>query len=125
MNIVSHRFLTHEINQDLETLIIGTFNPDTEENQAEFFYGRSRNYLWRLLPTAYNEQDLKNADKKEKLDFIDRRKIDFIDLISIVEVEEGEEANYYDGFIDGKVKKWRNIIDEIDRLKNIKRICSW
>lgn len=123
MSIVSHRFLTHEINPDSETLIIGTFNPDTKDNQAEFFYGRTRNYLWRLLPTVYKEQDLKNEEKQVKLAFIEKRRIDFIDIITKIEVEEGKEANYDDGYIDGRVKEWRNIISEIDRLKNIKRVC--
>ncbi len=123
MITVKHRFLETKINLNTETLIIGTFNPETEENQAEFFYGRSRNYLWRLLPTAYREKDLKNASKREKLDFIARRNIDFIDLISEIEVVKGQEANYYDSFIDNKVTQWRNVIFEMGRLKNLKRVC--
>ena len=123
MSIVNHRFLDHEINPETETLIIGTFNPETEGNPADFFYGRSRNFLWRLLSTAYQEKDLKDASINEKLTFIKSRKIDFIDLISNIEVTEGQESNYYDGYIDGKVKEWQNILKEIDRLKNIKRVC--
>jgi len=123
MSLVCHRFLDHKINPETETLIIGTFNPETEGNPAEFFYGRSRNYLWRLLPSAFQETDLKNGDKHEKLTFIERRRIDFIDLISKIEVEEGHESNFYDGYIDGRVNEWRNIIVEIDQLQNIKRVC--
>jgi len=123
MRLVKHRFLDHQINPDTETLIIGTFNPDTASNQAEFFYGRGRNYLWRLLPTAFMVTDLKGAMKQHKLEFISKNKIDFIDLISEIEVDEGQEANYYDGYIDNKKIKWREIISEIDRLKNLKRVC--
>lgn len=121
MSKIKYRFLDHQINPAIKTLIIGTFNPEAKNNQAIFFYGRSRNYLWTLLPTAFHESDLKQADKNEKLVFIEKRKIDFIDLISEVQVEE--EANYYDGYIDDKVTVWRNVISEIDRLRYLKRVC--
>lgn len=120
---VKHRFLENQIPHETETLIIGTFNPDTPDNDAEFFYGRSRNYLWRLLPTAYGEPDLKKATKQEKLDFINQYKINLVDLIEEIEVDEGEEANYYDGYIDSKVTKWRDIKGIIDNLPKLKRVC--
>lgn len=120
---VKHKFLHHQINPETETLIIGTFNPEVVGNDAEFFYGRSRNYLWRLLPTAFNEKDLKRASKSEKLEFIRKYKIDLIDLIEEINVDEGEEANYYDGYIDNKVTRWNSIIAVIDRLRNLKRVC--
>lgn len=45
MGKVKHRFINHKINPDTEILILGTFNPEAKENEADFFYGRSRNYL--------------------------------------------------------------------------------
>lgn len=123
MITVKHRFLDHRINPATETLIIGTFNPETADNDADFFYGRSRNYLWRLLPTAFSKTDLKGASKQEKLDFIKEHKIDLTDLIEEIQVEEGQEANYYDGYIDNKVTRWKNIIALIDNLHNLKRVC--
>jgi G:T/U-mismatch repair DNA glycosylase len=123
MITINHKFLTHQINPETETLILGTFNPDAEDNQAEFFYGRVRNHLWKLLPIAFKENDLKNSSKLEKLEFIKTYKIDFIDLISEVEVEDGQEVNYDDSYIDDKVTKWNNVIYEIDKLKGLKRVC--
>jgi len=123
MITIQHRFLDHQINPETEALIIGTFNPETEDNNAEFFYGRIRNYLWRLLPTAFGEPDLKSASKQEKLEFIQKYKIDLTDLIEEIKVEEGQEANYYDGYIDNKVNRWKNIIAIIDTLPNLKRVC--
>ena len=123
MTTVRHRFLNHQINPKTETLIIGTFNPETADNDAEFFYGRSRNYQWRLLPTAFGETDLKGVSEQEKLEFIRKYKIDLTDLIEEIQVEEGQEANYYDGYIDNKVTRWRNIIGLIDTLPNLKRVC--
>jgi hypothetical protein len=89
---IPHRFLDHQIDPETETLIIGTFNPETANNEAEFFYGRSRNYLWRLLPLAFGEKNLKEHTKQEKLEFIKKHHIDFIDLIEEIEVEN---AIYY------------------------------
>lgn len=121
MAIVKHKFRNHKINPSTETLIIGTFNPDADANPAEFFYGRAKNYLWKILPTTFNEPDLKGKSVNEKLEFIRERKIDFIDLISEVEVQN--ELNYEDGYLDSKVIEWREIISEIENLKSIKRVC--
>lgn len=123
MSTIKHRFLDHQINPETEILILGTFNPDTEKNEADFFYGRSRNFLWKLLPTAFQKPDLKKASKQEKLSFIEQGKIDFIDLIAEIEVDDGQETNYNDDFIDSKVTKWQNTKTEIEKLKNLKMIC--
>jgi G:T/U-mismatch repair DNA glycosylase len=123
MKIIKHRFLKHEINPETEILIIGTFNPDTDKNPADFFYGRNRNFLWRLLSTAFDLEDLKGKSKEEKTDFIKKEKIDFIDLIAEVEIDEGKEANYADVYIDGKVSKWQDIINEIKKLSNLRKVC--
>ena len=121
MALIKHKFGNHQINPKTETLVIGTFNPDSEHNPAEFFYGRAKNYLWRLLPTAFNHEDLKGKPTNEKMIFIEANKIDFIDLIAEVNVED--EVNYEDGYLDSRVLKWRDIISELERLKAIKRVC--
>ncbi len=57
----------------------------------------------------------------KKIDFIKKYRIDFVDLITEVEVEE--VANYDDGYLDSKVTKWKDIISEMEKLKNLKRVC--
>lgn len=123
MITIRHKFLDKEIVSDTEILIIGTFNPDTENNTADYFYGRNKNYLWRLLATSYGEADLKGKNKSGKMQFIKERKINFIDLIEEVKVEKGKETNYNDAYLDNKVTKWRNIQSEIDKLPNLKKVC--
>ena len=122
MKTIKHRFLDHKINPNTEILILGTFNPDTEKNGAEFFYGRSHNYLWRLLPIAFKKDDLKKEPLSKKLKFIKEIKIDFIDLIEEIKVDEGQETNYADAFIDSRVVKWRNVINEIKKLKKLRKV---
>ena len=121
MTTIGHRFKDHEISPKTEILIIGTFNPETVKNIADFFYGRLRNYLWTLIPTAFGDTSLKGKSKEDKLKFIDHYKIDFIDLISSVNVDE--VSNYYDSYLDNKVSEWKEVIDEIRSLPNIKRVC--
>ncbi|RZK45136.1 MAG: hypothetical protein EOO61_01065 [Hymenobacter sp.] len=104
-------------------MIVGTFNPETEANEADFFYGRSRNFLWRLLPTAFGCEDLKRRSKNDKINFIRQHRIDFVDLITQVEVDPGEEANYDDIYLDSKKPALNDIVAELKKLAHIKRVC--
>lgn len=122
MSKIKHKFIDHQIDPNTETLIIGTFNPDIEGNKAEFFYGRSRNYLWTLIPTALGNNSLKGKTRSEKVEFIKKHKIDFIDLISEIEVHDNETLNYTDTLIDGKTNEWNKVIEAISKLKHLKRI---
>lgn len=121
MTIVKHRFQKHEINPETETLIIGTFNPDTSENVADFFYGRQRNFLWTLVPKAFGDESLKGKTRQEKISYVKKRKIDFIDLVGEVDVDE--TSNYNDGYLDSRVTTWRNVIAEIEQLKKLNKVC--
>lgn len=111
MTTIIHRFLHYQPKADTEILIIGTFNPDAVGNAAEYFYGRSRNNLWQLLPIAFGKASLKGKPLEDKIAFADRHKIGFTDLISSVSVEKGQETNYDDEFLDSRVVAWMNIIE--------------
>ncbi|MBR0820256.1 hypothetical protein [Bradyrhizobium liaoningense] len=120
---VRHKFSDHRMNPAVETIILGTFNPGHEANKAEFFYSSPKNELWSLLPCAFGEQDLRRAQLGKKLEFISRRRIDFIDLISEVEVEVGRECDRPDSYIDGRVTRWRDVISELETLQSLRRLC--
>lgn len=52
---VRHKFLNSwGIHPMTETLVVGTFNPETSND--DFFYGSGRNYLWKILPLAFGEE---------------------------------------------------------------------
>lgn len=120
---VKHKFLCHQIHPSTETLIIGTFNPDAPENNANFFYSTGRNYLWTILPHAFSEGSLRGTAKADKLAFIHKRHIDFIDLISEVEVDVGREGIRSDKYLDKRECVWRDVIAEIEQLHQLKRVC--
>lgn len=119
---IFHKLRNHKISPDTNILIIGTFNPDVQGNEADFFYGRSRNFLWSLLPQVFNEKSLKTSTLDEKKSFINKYNIDFIDLIDEIEIEPGNENNYADDFIDDKVIKWKDIVGVIKSNQNIREV---
>lgn len=115
--------MEYTINPETETLVLGTFNPETEANISDFFYGRHRNHLWTLIPSAFGEASLKGKSKAEKITFIEKYKIDFMDLIIAVDVDEDQVANYNDSYINKRVSEWKDVISVIKTLPKLKRIC--
>ncbi len=118
---ILHLTRSHEISKETEILLLGTFNPDTPGNTADFFYGRPRNFMWTLLPGVFGEASLKHSPISEKRNFMQRYKIDFIDLISEVVVDEA--TNYEDQYLDSKEIKWRDVQAEIAKLPQLKMVC--
>jgi G:T/U-mismatch repair DNA glycosylase len=120
MVTIKHKFLEWKIDPSTETLVVGTFNPETAEN--DFFYGSGHNFLWKLLPFAFGEESLKGKTKEEKIAFIRARRIDFIDVISAVDIDHGQETNRADKYIDGRVLQWRDVVAELEKLHSLKQI---
>ena len=120
---VQHKFANHRLNPAAETIILGTFNPGHDANKAHFFYSSPRNQLWSLLPRAFGEQDLRRAELGEKLEFLSRRRIDFVDLIFEVDVGEGRECDRPDAYIDSRVTRWRDVLSELETLRSLRKVC--
>lgn len=121
MPIIYHKFQNHEVNPNTEILILGTFNHDDQDG-PDFFYGKSRTFLWHLLPQCWGLEPLKEADMASKQEFMATYKIDFADLIDSIDVPEGEEANVDDNFIDTHVNQWKDIIGLINMLPNLNAV---
>jgi hypothetical protein len=66
-------------------LIVGTFNPSAclkcKKNNAEWFYGRKANNLWRYIPEAIINKSLKEHKKEDWIKFCNNNKIVIIDLV--------------------------------------------
>ena len=121
MQTVPHKFKKLLPAGDTEILILGTFVPEGEE-ETDFFYGRSRNFLWHLLPICWKQESLKEASLEVKQEFMRKYKIGFADLIDALEVPVGEEANTDDTFVDSSVSQWNNIPALIDTLPALKAV---
>lgn len=86
-NICNHRFLDFHKNGlfpdwNVKYLFIGTFNPEwnNENNNADYFYGRS-NYFWSILPTFFHQESLKDSGVNDKIKFSKNEGIGFTDII--------------------------------------------
>ncbi|HQF09432.1 MAG TPA: hypothetical protein PKX62_15065 [Spirochaetota bacterium] len=125
MITIKHRFRDFKNKENIEMLILGTFNPesvDEEEKKIEIFYGRTRNHLWDLLPKAVNQPGLKDKPVDVQLKFIENYKIGFVDIIKEIKVDIGQEKNYSDNYIDDKVVKWTDIEEIIHQYPKIKKV---
>lgn len=121
MPIILHKFRNHQVSQNTEILILGTFNPDIPDGPT-FFYGRPRNHLWQLLPGCWDLGSLKNSPLDAKRSLMIQYKIDFADLIESVNVEIGQQANFLDTYIDRRIKKWKNITELFNQLPKLKAV---
>lgn len=119
--LIRHRFSEHLIPNNTEIVIVGTFNPETPENKADFFYGRTQNHLWNLLPAAFGEPSLKNSSKEKKSRFMERYKVDFIDVVKAVNVEKPDD--YRDDYIDGFVIEWTDVVGQLRQLPDLRKVC--
>ncbi len=76
------------------TLIIGTFNPgwDNINNNASWFYGRTRNnYFWDVLPRIYENDNLRQQPCNTWKEFCSRNKIAITDLL--YSIDDADENN--------------------------------
>jgi G:T/U-mismatch repair DNA glycosylase len=120
--IVNHKFKDHRIASDTKILVIGTFHPETSD--ADFFYGRIGNGFWMLLPLCFGESSLYKRPIEEKFKFMDKNKVDFVDIVSSLKgVEKEDFNNYEDAFVNAHIKDFNNgIIDMIDNIKNLEAV---
>ena len=118
---------------ELEYLFVGTFNPSWDFNnaeQADYFYGRNRNFFWRILPEVFENESLKNNHLIDKIEYLRKSKIGLTDLI--ISVDNANESSKVDvdnltiGFSDNVLNNYilefntENIINLI--TKNSKTI---
>ncbi|PLY13701.1 MAG: hypothetical protein C0628_05655 [Sulfurimonas sp.] len=114
---VKHKLLKEYPLQGRKTLIIGTFNPDVACNDAKFFYGRAKNFFWRLLPEVFGKESLKGDVQKQK-EFLMQHDIELSDLILSVEMSEKDICSYGDDKLK-EVIEWNtpNILKTLSKGK--------
>lgn len=122
--LVKHKFLDAYPIKGKKILIIGTFNPDTISNSAQFYYGRKRNYFWELLPKALGkDESLKGCELVEKQKaFLEQHSIELSDLIYSVELNEDEIGNYSDDKLNNVISWNTQNIIEVLNVGNVKEV---
>ena len=103
----THKFFGHQShlqgvngllpNWNVKTLIIGTFNPEIiwhPDNKAEYYYGRTANYFWSLLPCFTGLNGIAHNDVSAQLTFLQQNQIGVTDfLISIDDADLSEQIH--------------------------------
>jgi hypothetical protein len=69
---------------EFNTLIVGTFNPEIKfhpKNAANYFYGRRRNYFWKILPKFCGLPSIPHDDIEAQIKFLKKEGIGLTDLL--------------------------------------------
>lgn len=107
--IIEHACVNWEnyIPKNVKTLILGSFNPNNVGNNANYYYGRSSNYLWKTIGEIlfanqmyyFNGNQLNNQlayQTMEKYQFC------FYDLIENLTIT-GNNAQHEVNFVNSKI----------------------
>ncbi len=140
----THKFINDlqldYVDWEVNTLFIGTFNPGCcaeEDNEAEWFYGRTQNNMfWDTLGFFYENKPLlgQQGNPELWLAFCKRNKLAVTDLISeikAVNMKSDDYDNLCKGFSDKKLETYilndqaisteiENLINNSPKLKNLK-----
>jgi len=118
---------------DVETLIIGTFNPDVNfhpENRAMYFYGRSK-YFWQILPAFKEMNSIENENIHDQISFLKNLKIGLTDILTEIrdaDISNTEHVRRIKTVKDNELEKFNNLqwntqnIKKFISEKNIKAV---
>lgn len=88
---IDHQFLEGEFffpNWKINTLVLGTFNPNCGE-KTDYFYGRCRNNFWRTIENILNmEYMFLHNNFEEKLKVMVEKKFGCVDVIKSITLTE-------------------------------------
>lgn len=89
--VINHQFLNQEFflpNWKIETLVLGTFNPECGEI-TDYFYGRNRNRFWRVIESITNNENyyfLNNLNRKKTV--MEKYRFGCTDIIKSMKINE-------------------------------------
>ena len=98
-----------------ETLILGSFNPYntfSEEKNADYYYGRQTNHLWKIIASLLGKETdyyFNNIDRKYEVMY--KYKFSFMDVIDSIDISANDKEilneyisnNIFQNFIDQKL----------------------
>ena len=107
--IIEHAYVNWEnyIPKNLKTLILGSFNPNNEGQNANYYYGRSSNYFWKAIGEIlfenqiyyFNDNQLNNHLVYQTME---KHQFCFYDLIKLINVT-GVNEQHEENFINSKI----------------------
>ena len=129
----THHAILDQLPYNPKVLIIGTFNPASENNVADFFYGR--NYFWRVFENLVNGNALLNGRRDDHdmiptlpriIEICKQMKLSFADLIlgnDNLQIDDFEDATLNDFGLDGQLEdNVNNIVKYINLKETIQHV---
>jgi hypothetical protein len=89
-----------------KTLVIGSFNPHNPNgNNADFYYGRCSNFLWKVIAELNNQNEQFYCNRLDrKIETMKEHSFIFLDLISSIEISSNSaEDELINLFLDKKI----------------------
>jgi len=131
---VQHASATWEnyIPKKVNTLVLGSFNPNNPLNNTDYFYGRSSNYFWKVIADIleFNEDHF-CGNYERKIEIMEKYGFCFYDLISSINIfgiNENHEndfkqikifADYSDGVLFTSNTQFHDNNINLNRIYNI------
>jgi hypothetical protein len=87
------------------TLILGSFNPNNQGNNTDFYYGRCSNFFWKTIADieGRNEQYYCN-NIQNKFEAMEKHSFCFLDLIDSIEISsKSSDSNIVQDFVQNKI----------------------
>lgn len=133
---INHQFLNHGFflpNWRIETLVLGTFNPECGEI-TDYFYGRKRNRFWRAIEAlAGKENNYFQNNLNRKKNVMEDYKFGCTDIIKSIKINENYKNSVCgNGYSDGALFTLREVeatyqFEEIKKYllsNNVKKVIN-
>lgn len=87
-----------------KTLVLGSFNPNNQGNNTDFYYGRCSNFFWKVIADieGKNEQYYCN-NIQNKFEAMEKHSFCFLDIIDSIEISSKSSANIIQDFVQNKI----------------------
>ena len=121
---INHQFLDNDFffpNWEIDTLVLGTFNPECGE-KTDYFYGRSKNRFWRAIEVITGNENyyfLNSLIRKKKI--MIEKKFGCIDIVKFIEIDKTYKDKICgNGYSDSALFTLKNVNAnyQFDDIKN-------
>lgn len=120
MSIVPNLFKDYQPSAEAEIIILGLFT-SPNKHSGDFFFSRPRVFLWHMLPICFKQVSLQEADLTVKKQFMKRYKVDFLDIVASVDIED-LDAVIDDEVLDGQVHEFNSLVERLKQLPQLKAV---
>ncbi len=87
-----------------KTLVLGSFNPNNQGNNTDFYYGRCSNFFWKVIANIEGKKEQYYCNSiKNKFEAMEKHSFCFLDIIDSIEISSKSSANIIQDFVQNKI----------------------